>query len=80
MDKQHVSREAPEIFENSSEADDLVDDAEILWILVLKGVLLSMGQVYAVDSILSSLLIYLAVLLYSPLLFMSCLVGSLIGK
>ena len=38
-----------------------------------------MGQVYAVHCLASSCLINLAVLLYSPLLFIMCTMGAIIG-
>jgi len=52
----------------------------ISWASILKGCLLGMGQVYAVESILSSILIYIAVLLYSPSLFFTSVMGSIVGK
>jgi len=53
--------------------------ASISWLGVGQGILLSMGQVYAVNCLLSSCLINLAVALYSPLLFCMCTIGASIG-
>ena len=53
--------------------------ASISWVGVGQGILLSMGQVYAVNCLLSSCLINLAVALYSPLLFCMCTIGASIG-
>ena len=47
--------------------------------MVGKGVLLSMGQVYAVNDIKTSSLMNLAVFLASPLLFIVSSIGALLG-
>ena len=44
------------------------------------GILLSMGQVYAVNNLLSSLIITLAVALYSPILALMSLLGATLGS
>lgn len=50
----------------------------------MKGTVLATGQIYGVGTIDSSILIYLAFFLYSPLLtlffYMGCIVGTVIGK
>jgi len=51
----------------------------ISWVGVGHGILVSMGQVYAVHCLASSCLINLAVMLYSPLLFFMCTMGATIG-
>jgi urea transporter len=51
----------------------------ISWPGVGHGILLSMGQVYAVNYLLSSCLMSLSVALYSPLLFCMCTIGATIG-
>ena len=52
----------------------------IIWTDVGRGILLSMGQVYAVNNLLSSLLITLCVGLYSPLLVVISLQGATLGS
>jgi urea transporter len=51
----------------------------ISWPGVGHGILLSMGQVYAVNYLLSSCLMSLSVALYSPLLFCMCTIGATMG-
>jgi len=54
-------------------------DVSISWLGVGQGILLSMGQVYAVNNLLSSLLMCLAVGLYSPLLLCMSMLGASLG-
>ena len=49
------------------------------WCGVGKGVLLSMGQVYAINDIKTSSLMNLAVFLSSPLLFIVSSIGAILG-
>ena len=51
----------------------------ISWPGVGRGILLSMGQVYGVNDILSTSLISLAVALYSPLLLCMSMLGATLG-
>ena len=53
---------------------------EISWCGVGQGVLLSMGQVYAINDLRTSTLMNLAVFLASPLLFITCSIGALLGS
>ena len=57
-----------------------ITEASISWPGVGHGILVSMGQVYAVHCLQSSCIINLAVLLYSPLLFCMCTLGATIGS
>ena len=56
-----------------------ITDPRISWPGVGHGILVSMGQVYAVHCLPSSCIINLAVILYSPLLFCMCTLGATIG-
>merc|ERR550517_1734634 len=58
---------------------DIVNKTEISWPDVGKGVLVSMGQVYAVNELEPSLMMNLAVLLSSPLLFVMANIGGALG-
>ena len=49
------------------------------WIDVGKGVIVSMGQVYAVNELEPSLMMNLAVLLSSPVLFVMANIGAALG-
>ena len=49
------------------------------WIDVGKGVIVSMGQVYAVNQLEPSLMMNLAVLLSSPVLFVMANIGAALG-
>ncbi|XP_066948789.1 urea transporter 1-like isoform X1 [Macrobrachium rosenbergii] len=51
----------------------------ISWPRVMEGTLLAAGQIYGVGTVDSSILIYLAFLLYSPLLTIFLYIGSIIG-
>jgi len=57
-----------------------ITEPSISWPGVGHGILVSMGQVYAVHCLQSSCIINLAVLLYSPLLFCMCTLGATIGS
>ena len=50
------------------------------WTELARGVVLSMGQVYAVEGLTSSVLMWVAVLLYSPLLCLTSLAGAVVGS
>ena len=56
-----------------------VTDASISWVGVGRGILVSMGQVYAVNNVKASVLMNLAVALSSPLLFLLSTLGAAIG-
>ena len=45
---------------------------------VLRGSLVSMGQVYAVESIACSAIMYVGITMYSPLLSLALFAGSLL--
>ena len=49
------------------------------WFGALEGSVISMGQVYALNSFISSLIIIFSVGLYSPLLLLTSLLGAAIG-
>lgn len=46
----------------------------------MRGSLVSMGRIYAVESIAGSVIMYGGIFLFSPLLCVSLYVGSLIGS
>lgn len=50
------------------------------WCLVGRGIVVSMGQVYALNHVEASILMNLAVLLASPLLFFMSSLGAVIGS
>jgi len=50
------------------------------WLSVSYGCLLSFGQVYAMNDILASIVICLAMFLYSPYLMITSFIGSIIGS
>jgi len=56
-----------------------VQNSDISWPGVMRGVLVSMSQVYAVNDVKASCLMNLAVLLSSPLLFLVSTIGAAIG-
>jgi len=56
-----------------------IQDNSISWMGVGRGILVSMGQVYAVNDVKSSCLMNLAVALSSPLLFILSSLGATIG-
>ena len=56
-----------------------VQNSEISWVGVGRGILVSMGQVYAVNNVKASCLMNLAVALSSPLLFLLSTLGAAIG-
>ena len=52
---------------------------DIDWIRVVEGMVVSMGQVYAVGGLPTSIIMWVAVALYSPLLAILSALGALIG-
>ena len=62
------------------DADLLEADLDISWCNVGRGIVVSMGQVYAVNDVPASLVMQLAVLLSSPLLFILSNTGAVIGS
>lgn len=46
---------------------------------MLTGIILSSGQVYGVQDVIASVLIYVAVMMYSPILLMMSVVGAILG-
>ena len=73
-----------ENIENTSNSTIAIDDnknaTDIDWCGVAHGVLLSMGQVYAINDLRTSTIMNLAVFLASPLLFICCSIGALLGS
>jgi len=61
-------------------SDPYCGDGSVSWCGVGRGVIVSMGQVYAVDAVVPSLVMNLAVLLASPLLFTMSTLGATIGS
>ncbi|XP_057371023.1 urea transporter 2-like [Daphnia carinata] len=50
------------------------------WIMVLRGSLVSMGQVYAAESIACSIIMYLGITMFSPMLSIALFGGSLLAS
>ena len=48
--------------------------------MVGRGILVSMAQVYAINDIPASILMYVGVLFSSPLLFLMSVVGATLGS
>lgn len=46
---------------------------------ILRGIILSSGQVFGVEDEIASVLIYVAILVYSPILFMMSGFGAILG-
>ena len=55
------------------------NSTDIDWIRVVEGSVLSMGQVYAIGSFPTSIIMWAAVALYSPILAILSALGALIG-
>ena len=56
-------------------SDDVID-----WLLVGRGMMVSMGQVYALNHVAASTVMNLAVLLASPLNFFTSCIGAVLGS
>ena len=56
-----------------------VQSSDVDWSGVVRGIVVSMGQVYAVNDVKASCLMNLAVALSSPLLFLTSSIGAVIG-
>ena len=69
---------------NSTSASNYSIAGEVDWTLVGRGMLVSMSQVWGVNDIATSTMMNVAVLLASPLLFITsnfgAVIGSLLGK
>jgi len=67
--------------ENTTE-DSFNSTAEmpINWYQVGRGIAVSMGQVYAINNVLASSIMNLAVFLASPLLFIMSTIGAIVGS
>ena len=52
----------------------------VKWCQVWRGVLVSMSQVYGINDVASSIVMNIAVALASPLLFITCTIGAIIGS
>jgi len=61
-------------------SDPNCGDGRVSWCGVGRGILVSMGQVYAVNDVVPALVMNLAVLLSSPLLFTMSTIGAAIGS
>ena len=70
-------------FENNDfEIEDFNNqtDIDVDWCKFGQGVLLSMGQVYAINDFRTSTIMNIAVFLASPLLFITSTIGALFGS
>lgn len=47
---------------------------------ILRGSLLSMGQVYAVESVVCSIIMYIGIIMFSPMLSIALFSGSLLAS
>ena len=70
-------------FQFTPEPDAVVhitdNSTELDWMKVGRGILVSMGQVYAVKEVEPSIVLNLAVLIASPMLFLMSTIGATIG-
>ncbi|KAI9564338.1 hypothetical protein GHT06_008076 [Daphnia sinensis] len=57
-----------------------ITELELDWIMVLRGSLVSMGQVYAVESITCSIIMYMGITMFSPMLSIALFGGSLLAS
>ncbi|KAK4022681.1 hypothetical protein OUZ56_008134 [Daphnia magna] len=58
----------------------VITELELDWIMVLRGSLVSMGQVYAVESIVCSIIMYMGITMFSPMLSIALYGGSLLAS
>jgi len=65
--------------DSTNTVNDSNISTDIDWIRVVEGTVLSMGQVYAVGSLPTSIIMWAAVALYSPILAILSALGALIG-
>jgi len=74
-----VSDVTGEAISLTTAAPDELSADDINWGKVIAGIVCSMGQVFAVETLIGSIIIYVAVLVYSPLLCLMSLLGAIIG-
>ncbi|XP_018022749.1 urea transporter 2 isoform X2 [Hyalella azteca] len=67
-----LAQDITEVFEG--------DQTELQWVKVLEGSVLAAGQVYGAGNMASSIIIWLAFFLYSPILSVVFYLGSIIGS
>lgn len=46
---------------------------------ILRGIIVAAGQVYGVEDEIGGILIYIGILIYSPILFMMSVFGAILG-
>ena len=68
--------------ENTTENtfNSTVSELPINWYQVGRGIAVSMGQVYAINDVIASSIMNLAVFLASPLLFVMSTIGAILGS
>ena len=68
--------------ENTTENtfNSTVSEIPINWYQVGRGIAVSMGQVYAINDVIASSIMNLAVFLASPLLFVMSTIGAILGS
>ena len=69
--------------ENSTMISDDFEEEYLIhvnWLMVGRGILVSMAQVYAINDIPASILMYIGVMFCSPLLFLVSVVGATLGS
>ena len=64
----------------SSGASSMASTTDIDWSRVIEGTVLSMGQVYAIQGLITSIFMWIALALYSPLLTILSAVGAVLGS
>ena len=57
-----------------------INTTDIDWTRVIEGTVLSMGQVYAIQGLATSIFMWIALALYSPLLAILSAVGAILGS
>ncbi|CAG7699408.1 unnamed protein product [Allacma fusca] len=61
------------------EDEEEPDPNAVNWGHMLNGILLSMGQVFGINDLFASILIYIAVMVYSPVMCLVSIVGAILG-
>jgi len=67
-----------EIVEEST-VDSTSHEEELVLVLA-KGTLVSIGQIWGIENVVSSILICISILLFSPLLLIVCVIGAFLGS
>ena len=80
-----IQPQEPQVEDNPENTIDntfnsTVSELPINWYQVGRGIAVSMGQVYAINDVIASSIMNLAVFLASPLLFVMSTIGAILGS